>query len=413
MPDTEVTTKTVANSNNSDLAKTLVERAKAIAPRIAERAQLAEAERRIPDETIREVADAGLFQILVPKKYGGHELGIPQMVEVMKVLSPLDVSTGWTLSFYMIHNWMWSLLPEQAQQEIFSDTPYTLGPVMVAPTVRATPVDGGYRINGQAKWGTGSSHATWCMVSGIVQESGDKKSPGGGPPKPPQVLMFAMPWADAKCVDTWRTSGMAATASHDVIFDNVFIPEHRVMDAAPARSGESLGATLHAGHVYKTAFTPALVIAALAPMVAGTKGVADHALQRSKEFLSTYTGQSSVDNPALQIRLAKANLMADAAMTLITQLAADIEADSLQGPVPIKRRAHQRAQASYIANLCRECATLIAQGSGASGHMLDSPIQRAFRDLNMAACHVVFDHDPTMELHGKMLLDRPPAFIMA
>lgn len=206
---------------------------------------------------------------------------------------------------------------------------------------------------------------------------------------------------------------MAATASHDVIFENVFIPEHRVMDATPARSGESLGATLHDRHVYKTAFTPALVIAALAPIVAGTKGAADHALQRSKEFLSTYTGTTSVDNPAVQIRLAKASLMADAALTLLTQLAADIEADSFQGPIAIKNRARQRAQGSYIANLCRECVTLLAQGSGASGHMLESPIQRAFRDITMAACHVVFDHDPTMELHGKMLLDRPPPFILA
>lgn len=45
--------------------------------------------------------------------------------------------------------------------------------------------------------------------------------------------------------------------------------------------------------------------------------------------------------------------------------------------------------------------------------MKDSPIQRAMRDLNMASCHVVFDQDPTMELHGKMLVGSPPPVIMA
>jgi 3-hydroxy-9,10-secoandrosta-1,3,5(10)-triene-9,17-dione monooxygenase len=156
--------------NAEQLTDELVERARAIAPAIAARAEASERNRRVADETIADVAEAGLFEIMVPQRYGGHELGISSMVKVMKVLSPLDVSTGWTLAFYMVHNWMWCLLPEEAQEEIFADGPSRLGPVMVAPTVKARPEEGGYRINGRAKWGTGSSHAQWCMVSGIVEE---------------------------------------------------------------------------------------------------------------------------------------------------------------------------------------------------------------------------------------------------
>jgi 3-hydroxy-9,10-secoandrosta-1,3,5(10)-triene-9,17-dione monooxygenase len=390
----------------------LVARARKLAGRIALRAEEAEQNRRIHDETIAEIADAGLFQILVPKRFGGYELSPSVMVDILRVLSPLCVSTGWNSGFYMVHNWMWSLLPEEAQEEIFADKPYALGPVMVAPSTRATPVDGGFRINGRAKWGTGSAHADWCMVSAIV-DSAPAGTPNPGGPAPPSVRMFAMPWSEARTEATWFTSGMAATSSNDVIFEDVFVPHHRVMDAGPARSGESRSAALHGNHLYSTAFSPMLALAAVAPLVGGTLGIVEHAVDRAKTFVSSFSGKVSVDNPALQIRLARANLSAHAASVLLDDLTRSIEMDSLAPPIDISSRALQRAKASYIATLCRDTVTLLAQGSGASGHMLSSPVQRAFRDISMASCHVVFDQDPTMELHGKMLVGRPPEVILA
>ncbi len=398
MPDTIMTSRP---RGREQLQRELVGRARALAPAIAARAQDAERNRRIHDETIEEIASARLFEILVPEELGGHGLGIPDMVAVLKELSPHCVSTGWVSGFYMIHNWMWCLLPREAQDEIFASGPSCLGPVMVSPSVKAKPVAGGYCINGAAKWGTGSSHAQWCMVSGLVESDAPA----------PVVRMFAMPWKNVRMADTWHTSGMAATASHDVIFDDVFIPAHRVFDSAPTRSGE--GERRFDTHVYRTAFTPALCLAALTPLVAGTLGAASHAVERAEAFLSSFSGKNSADNPATQIRLGKASLMAEAASTLIDQLARDVEADSRLAPIDIKSRAAQRARSAYIADLCRETVTLLAHGAGASGHMSDSPIQRAYRDISMAACHVVFDHDPTMELHGKMLLGRPPAMILA
>lgn len=398
--------------NDESKLDILVARAKALAPKISERAAEAEHNRRIHDETIAEIADAGLFEILVPERFGGHELTPSAMVDVLRVLSPLCVSTGWNAGFYIVHNWMWCLLPEQAQEEIFADKPYALGPVMVAPTTRATPVSGGYRINGRAKWGTGSAHADWCMVSGIVDsDSPEKAHPGK--PSPPSVRMFAMPWSDARTEQTWFTSGMAATASNDVIFDNVFVPGHRVMDIGPTRSGESPSAELHGNSLYSTAFSPMLALAAVAPLVAATLGNAAYSVERAQTFISTYSGTSNIDNPALQIRLAKADLSARAANVLLGELAKSIEADAITPPIDINSRALQRAKASYIASLCRDTVTSLVHGSGASGHMLDSPIQRAFRDISMASCHVVFDQDPTMELHGKILVGKPPDVILA
>lgn len=397
------TQRPLADSTPST-ADSLIARAADISKEIEESAQEGERARRTPDRIIDAISKAGIYEMLVPRRFGGHELRVSDLPKVIKALSPLDTSTAWTTSFYIGHNWMWCLLPEQAQAEIFANGPCARGPVMVAPTVRATPVDGGFRINGRAKWGTGSAHADWCMVGGMVETS------AGGPP---DIRMFAMPWTDARVEDTWFTAGMAATASNDVIFESVFVPSHRVMRMDEVRQGTSPGAQLHENNLYKTPFTPFLCFIAAAPLVAVTRGIALYATQRAKEFVSSYSGRSNIDNPALQIRLAKADLASRAAEVLLDELAKDLERHAQTSPADVEARVLMRAKASYIANLCRDTVTLISQGSGASAHMLDSPIQRAFRDISMAACHVVFDQDPTMELHGKMMVGTPPAIILA
>ncbi|MEP1142423.1 MAG: acyl-CoA dehydrogenase family protein [Henriciella sp.] len=384
--------------------KTLVASAQKISREISSKATEAESNRKISDDIIAMISDAEIYQMLVPKKYGGLEMSISDYIEVILALSPLDASAGWTTSFYIGHNWMWNLLPEQAQQEIFADGPSARGPVMVAPTVVATPKSDGFVLNGRAKWGTGSAHAQWCMVGGVV--ASDKAGP-------PDIRMFAMPWREARIEDTWHTSGMAATASHDVIFEDVFIPAHRMMKVADVKAGSPPGATLHENSLYYTPFTPFLCLIASAPLVAVARGISQHAIARAKEFVSSYSGKTSADNPALQIRLAKADLMSRAAETLLRDLASELEEGGKRAPVPIEERVVMRAKASYIATVARDTATLLSQGGGASAQMKDSPLQRAMRDLNMASCHVVFDQDPTMELHGKMLVGMPPDMILA
>ncbi|HNT63892.1 MAG TPA: acyl-CoA dehydrogenase family protein, partial [Candidatus Desulfobacillus denitrificans] len=52
----------------------LVERARAMAPRLAERARAAEAEGMVPVETVQEMKEAGLFRVLQPRRFGGYEL---------------------------------------------------------------------------------------------------------------------------------------------------------------------------------------------------------------------------------------------------------------------------------------------------------------------------------------------------
>ena len=113
----------------------LVERVRALLPAIRARARETENLRRIPDETIRELAEAGIFQMFVPKRWGGHEAGFETMREVVQLISSACVSTGWITAFYIGHNIYVTRFSEQAQEELFSPRGYVLMPAASAPTL--------------------------------------------------------------------------------------------------------------------------------------------------------------------------------------------------------------------------------------------------------------------------------------
>ena len=121
----------------------LVDRARSLAPRIAQRAAQSEVSRAPMDETIQDLIDAELFQTLVPKRWGGHELSFDAHSQIVSIISAADVSTGWITAFYMGHNWIANKWSEKAQAEIFADRPYSLMPVATMPTNKAQKVPGG------------------------------------------------------------------------------------------------------------------------------------------------------------------------------------------------------------------------------------------------------------------------------
>ncbi|WP_405622110.1 acyl-CoA dehydrogenase family protein [Streptomyces sp. NBC_00076] len=51
--------------------------------------------RRVAPEVMKALADAGVFRLLVPKRYGGHEATLRTAVEAVTEVARGDGSTGW------------------------------------------------------------------------------------------------------------------------------------------------------------------------------------------------------------------------------------------------------------------------------------------------------------------------------
>jgi 3-hydroxy-9,10-secoandrosta-1,3,5(10)-triene-9,17-dione monooxygenase len=72
-----------------------LERVRALLPALRERAVEAERLRRLPDETVKDFQEAGLFRALQPKRYDGYELDPDTFYQAVMHIGLLSGKTGW------------------------------------------------------------------------------------------------------------------------------------------------------------------------------------------------------------------------------------------------------------------------------------------------------------------------------
>src|SRR5690606_28636369 len=85
---------------------------------------------------------------------------------------------------------------------------------------KAEKVEGGYRVTARKAFTSGAEAGNILMTGAIHEQEDGSRS----------VIHFGAPMkaAEVRIEDTWRTLGMRGTASNDVIFDNLFIPDASV-----------------------------------------------------------------------------------------------------------------------------------------------------------------------------------------
>src|SRR4030081_2745974 len=93
------------------------------------------------------------------------------------------------------------------QEELWGKNPDCVFVDSFAPTGRAEPVDGGFRLSG--RWGflSGLPWAEWSAVGAFAPWE-----PGGQP----EYLMFFLPKRDYQVIDDWYTVGLRGSASASI-----------------------------------------------------------------------------------------------------------------------------------------------------------------------------------------------------
>jgi alkylation response protein AidB-like acyl-CoA dehydrogenase len=109
------------------------------------------------------------------------------------------------------------------------------------------------------------------------------------------------------------------------------------------------------------------------------------------------------DQPAAQIRVGDARVRLRALSALVADTAARIERIVAAGDrVPRAVRADARVAAAHSVHESRAIIADLLEASGASAQFLSNPLQRAKRDVDVAAGHVIFDYDLSRELSGAL-----------
>jgi 3-hydroxy-9,10-secoandrosta-1,3,5(10)-triene-9,17-dione monooxygenase len=358
---------------------------------LAQRADEAERLRRLPAATISDFKASGLATLLLPERFGGRQAQFSQLLDPVRRMAHGCASSAWTLGFYTLHNWMLSLFDIEAQEEVFASGP-VLAPAPLAPTGRGVVVDGGIRLTGRWSWATGIMDADWVIVGAVI-DGGERIYPA----------LVALPADETEVVDVWHTAGMRGTGSHDVIVTDVFVPLRRVVSVVDIYGGTAPGSIAHDVATYRWPMVPALALTAAMPVLGAAEKVVELYQERVQERVLAYSGVAQKDQPAAQIRLGDARVRLRALSALVADTAAGIERMVAAGVrVPRAMRADARAAAAHTVHESRAIIADLLEASGASAQFLSNPLQRAKRDVDIAAGHVVFDYDLSRELSGAL-----------
>jgi len=367
----------------------LTDRAAALARELAARS---ERERALPQELVEELCATGLMRAGAPAALGALEAPPAITLGGAEAIARADASTGWCVSIAATSSLLSAYLPEDSAGEIFGD-PRAVAAGVWAPRGRAVAVDGGVRVSGRWPFCSGISHSQWLFAGCVLA---DPQGATDGPP----LRVAALPTAELEILDTWRTSGLRATGSHDARAEELFVPARRVFSLIDA--GPRVDAPLYRFPIFGF-FALSIAAAAL--------GNARGAIDELRELAGAKTAQGSsrllAERPATQAAVGEAEAALRAARAFYYEAIEQAwEAAQQEGPVELSLRLGLRLAATHAVRTSAEVARAMYDLGGGSAIYEDSPLQRRFRDAHAATAH--FQVNPAIwELTGRVLLDVP------
>jgi alkylation response protein AidB-like acyl-CoA dehydrogenase len=201
--------------------------------------------------------------------------------------------------------------------------------------------------------------------------------------------------------------GMVGTGSNDIVLEDVFVPAHRVCSFADVKDGRGNGSRLYANPIYRAPMLPFLALTAAIPALGAARGALDH--YRAYLGGASAFGGARGDKPAAQIHLARASLTVDAAEQVLRDVVRTIDQlAAADEPTAPPQRIRELARIAHAVNLCRGAVAEVCAAAGSSAHHVANPLQRALRDINTMASHVVFDIDTMTEEYGRAQLGLAP-----
>jgi len=390
--------KSAAEARAPDYAE-LHGRAEQLLPVLRERAAKCEELRRMPDETLRDFHDAGLFRFQQPKRVGGSELDFVAVVEFGALVARACASSAWNLVNLGSHHLLLGMFPPKAQDEVWDESVDALiASSFVFPAGRAQRVAGGYVLSGRWPFSSGVDPSDWNMLAGQVASGDDS---------PPEQRTFLLHRSQYQIHDTWFAGGLRGTGSKDVEVKEVFVPEHRTLAVADTKGGPTPGSAVNPAPLFQ------IPVFALFPyFLSGVGlGIAEGLID---DFASGSAGRGKMTGAkisavqSVQLRLGEAAAYARASRLFQETNCREAQALVARGGVPdLRAKARYRLEGAYAVDWAVRAVDTMFMLSGASGLYESGHVARAFRDAHAVKQHFSFNTDVAGTTYGRVALGLP------
>jgi len=378
-------------------AEALIARARELLPALQRRSADAIARRRLPEETLTDMKEAGLFAVLQPSRWGGYEHDPQVFFEIQMALAEGCPSTAWVYGVVCVHNWQLALFDPQAQEEVWGANNTDLVSSSYMPVGQVERVDGGFRLSGRWGFSSGSDHCKWAFLGAFVPPETENQ--------PPDMRTFLVPRSDYQIEDTWHVAGLAATGSNDIVVDNAFVPEHRTHRFADGFRCESPGHSVNTAPLYRLPFGQIFVRSVSTPAIGMARGALAHFRRQAAERVSRADGMRATENPFAQRMAAQAASAIDTAHSgLHRTFDAMMRHARANEPIPLEDRVRYRYESARTVSQCVMAVDNLLQASGSGGIFLDHPIQRYWQDIHACRAHYANNPEKPAQNLGRLQL---------
>jgi alkylation response protein AidB-like acyl-CoA dehydrogenase len=329
--------------------------------------------RRVPDEVVHALADAGILRMAVPRELGGEQAPLVVQFEVLETLGTIDPAAAWYAFNARPPALGLARVGPAAAKEVLSEPRAYLGFSSVVGSNTARGVAGGYLLNGRWPVVSGSPCAAWFFLTAATSGETVGDGPAGEPPT--DVLNFFVPASAVTVEDTWHTSAMRATASNAVAVADWFVPDEFVtsLPRHPPRYDDPL---------YRVPPPTALQPGVAAVMLGMARGALDALLALSRTRFSAARRTMLREVPRVGEIVGEADANLRAARLLFYEAARSVVVAAGSGGVPQAVRAAMWAAHFHALTVAVAVADASYEAGGVDSLLDACPIGGFWRDIH-------------------------------
>lgn len=353
----------------------LVQAARDLRPDLLELGPEIEAGRRLPTRAVELMKAAGVFRMTIPRAWGGPEADPMTQVRVVEALSRANGSAGWCAMIGSDGGYLSAGLDQEIARELYQDLD-AVSAYVVRPSSTATAVEGGFRVNGRLPFASGCEHSAWLAAgSTLIEDGAPRLSPAGTPML--QVCLLSPEQVTIE--DTWYSTGVRGSGSHDLLVHDAFVPRERcfVFGAPPKRDGPL--------YAYPMMF--------IANMTGVPLGIARDAIDTLVELSASKVrnlGGGLRDEAFVQSSIARAEARLGSARAYTLDVLAELWDCLQRGDLPDEPLVGRfRLSIVHCFESCAEAVDLMYRAAGGTAVYAKCPLDRHFRDIHTMLGHTV------------------------
>jgi 3-hydroxy-9,10-secoandrosta-1,3,5(10)-triene-9,17-dione monooxygenase len=400
--DPALTARATGSASNGDYD--VVAAAAALVPSLRSRAAQTDALSKLPQATIADFEQARLFEMVVPKIYGGLQSSFETYLDTLMEIGRGDGSAAWALGLISTGTWMSAtMFPKHVTDRVFArGANFRTAGSLTPRRAKTRRVAGGYVIeDGLWMYGTGIYHSQWGKLGiPLVDDAGQVIGRGAA----------LIPASELNLLNDWDTIGLRGSGSTSMTVKDVFVPDEHISLMSRNLQADYAATHLRDEALYRLPMLPVFATRLICPMLGMAKAAVELFMgnigMRGIAF-TTYEKQDEASITHLQIGEATAKI--DAAESIVRNSIRLLDKSAASGdPMSVQQRARLWRDAALASQMIWEGVDMLAGASGTAFINRNAPMNRVWHDVRVAYMHGGLYMATCMEIYGRIAAGKAP-----